>query len=500
LEESFMQVEYRTGYYQEAACDLLAYPIFEDDISDLSALEPLDKITRKAISSVISSREFKPELFQTCKIFRPAGLKAERLLLVGAGKKSQFDPARLREIAGTAVRIAQSIACRTISFLCRGIPSAELAARLAAEGALYANYEADLYKTRDKEPQDVEIFHVLFEDSVNRKEVEAGIRHGMIVGDAVNVTRTLANEPSNILTPDQFAERALAIGSQAGLSVRIMEQAEMEQLGMNTLLAVSRGSEEPPKMIVLQIGGELNKKRRQQPLCALVGKGVTFDSGGISLKPSEKMEEMKGDMAGGAAVLGAMVALAQLRPQQPIMGLIPAVENLPSGKAAKPGDVVKSFLGKTVEIINTDAEGRLILADAIAYARTLGATQIIDIATLTGACVVALGHINAGMLGTDQKTIDRLRNNCKITGEGLWQLPIDDAYRKALRSDIADMKNVGDRWGGAITAAKFLQEFVEDTPWVHLDIAGMDIDTEGRPFACKGATGFGVRTLVQLLA
>jgi leucyl aminopeptidase len=499
-EEWFMQVQYRTGTYQQTACDLLAYPIFEEEVSDFSALESLDAITRKAVSSVIASREFKPELFQTCKMFRPAGLKAVRLLLVGAGKKSQFDPARLREIAGTAIRTARSIACRTVSFVCRGIPSTELAARLAAEGAFYANYELDLYKTQDKEPQDVESFQVFFEGSVNGKEVEAGIRYGVIVGDAVNFSRTLANEPSNILTPTQFAERAQTIGNQVGFSTQIMEQAEMEKLGMNALLAVSRGSEEPPKMIVLRIGGEPGKKRSPKPFCALIGKGVTFDSGGISLKPSEKMEEMKGDMAGGAAVLGAMIALAQLRPQRPMIGLIPAVENLPSGKATKPGDVVKSYLGKTVEIINTDAEGRLILADAIAYARTLGADQIIDVATLTGACVVALGHINAGMMGTDQKTIDRLRNNCKITGEGLWQLPIEDAYRKAIRSDIADMKNVGDRWGGAITAAKFLQEFVEEIPWVHLDIAGMDIDTEGRPFACKGATGFGVRTLVQLLA
>jgi leucyl aminopeptidase len=210
------------------------------------------------------------------------------------------------------------------------------------------------------------------------------------------------------------------------------------------------------------------------------------------------MEEMKADMAGGAAVMGAMIALAQLHPRHRIIGLIPAVENLPSGKATKPGDVVQSYLGKTIEIINTDAEGRLILADSIAYARTLGASQIIDIATLTGACVVALGRVNGGMMGTDQKTIDRLRGNCKITGEGLWQLPLDDAYRKAIRSEIADMKNVGDRWAGAITAAKFLQEFVEETPWVHLDIAGMDLDNDGRPFACKGGTGFGVRTLVQL--
>jgi leucyl aminopeptidase len=232
----------------------------------------------------------------------------------------------------------------------------------------------------------------------------------------------------------------------------------------------------------------------------LIGKGVTFDSGGISIKPSEKMEDMKADMAGGAAVLAAMAALAELGPRQPVMGIIPAVENLPSGKATKPGDIVKSYLGKTIEIINTDAEGRLILADALAYARTLGANRLIDIATLTGAIVTALGHINAGMMGTDQDIIERLQSSAGFTGERFWQLPLDDEYRKVIRSSIADIKNVGDRSGGAITAAKFLQEFVEDTPWVHLDIAGVDLDHDGQPFAAKGATGFGVRTLVHLLA
>jgi leucyl aminopeptidase len=421
------------------------------------------------------------------------------LLLLGAGKKSQFDPARLRDIAGVAVRAARSISCRTVAFLCRGKHAVGLAARVSTEGGLYADYELDIYKTRDKDQKDLKEFLILFENRVAREEVQDGIRKGIVVGEATNFARTLANEPSNILTPAQFAERALSIGVKAGLTARVLEKDEMEKLGMNTLLAVSRGSDEPPKLIVLQTKNADRKKSSRSPLYAFVGKGVTFDSGGISIKPSEKMEEMKGDMAGGAAVLGAMVALAQLPSRYPVIGLIPAVENLPSGKATKPGDVVKSYLGKTVEIINTDAEGRLILADALAYARTLGATHIIDIATLTGACVVALGHVNGGMMGTDQKMMDRLRSNCPITGEKLWQLPLNDEYRKAIKSDIADMKNVGDRWGGAITAAKFLQEFVEETPWVHLDIAGMDLDSDGRPFACKGATGFGVRTLVQLM-
>lgn len=491
-----MQIEHRPEDYREIVCDVLAFPIFEEDTAQ-DSLEALDKASRGAVKTVLSTGEFKAELFGTCKIFKPAGLKARYLLLVGAGKQAQFDPARLRDVAGTAARCAKGGAVKSVAFLCRGNHPAALAARLAAEGAAYGNYESDIYKTRDRGHKDLESFFVLFETAPDTKAVQEGIRRGTVVSEATNLARTLANEPSNILTPSQFAERALAIAAESGLSARVMEREEMQQLGMNTLLAVGRGSEEPPKLIILQTHKDLGKKRI--PLYALVGKGVTFDSGGISIKPSEKMEEMKGDMAGGAAVLGAMAALGRLKPRYPAIGLIPAVENLPSGKAVKPGDVVKSYAGKTVEIINTDAEGRLILADALAYARTMGATEIIDIATLTGACAVALGHVNAGMMGTDQKMMDRMRANCRLTGEKLWQLPMDDEYGKAIRSDIADIRNVGDRWGGAITAAKFLQEFVEDTPWVHLDIAGMDIDHDGRPFSCKGATGFGVRTLVQLL-
>jgi leucyl aminopeptidase len=494
-----MQIENQPGDRIDIACDLLAYPIFEDEKADCPDLQSLDRITHGLIQTLLSSREFKPELHKTCKIYNPKGLKARYLLLVGAGKRSDFEPSRLREIAGTAVRIARSGAGKTVAFLCRGGHSAGLAARVVTEGAIYANYESDIYKTRDKEEGNVEKFLLLFDRRVSQGDVLEGIRRGTIIGDATNFTRTLANEPSNILTPSQMAERALAAGAQAGLTTKILEQDEMEELGMHTLLAVSRGSEEPPKLMVLRMNDEKRKLRRRYPTYALIGKGVTFDSGGISIKPSDKMEDMKGDMAGGAAVLGAMIALAQLQPRYPVIGLIPAVENLPSGKATKPGDVIRSYLGKTVEVINTDAEGRLIMADALAYARNLGAGRVIDIATLTGACVVALGNVNAGMMGTDQKTIDRLRKNVAVTGEKLWQLPLDDDYRKAIRSQIADVKNVGDRRAGAITAAKFLQEFVEDTPWVHLDIAGMDLDHDGRPFACKGATGFGVRTLVQLL-
>jgi len=495
-----MQIEHHTGAYKNVVCDLLIFPVFENEPGASPSLQALNKATGGIAESVMDSREFKPELHHTCRLNNPRGLKARSLLLVGAGKKSEFTPARLREIAGTGVRVARSTACRSVVFLSRGVSSSALAARVATEGALYAEYESDLYKTRNRDEREVEQFLILIDaKSSGNKQVRDGIRRGMEIGAATNYARTLANEPSNILTPSQFADRALEAGSGAGLAIQVMERDEMEKLGMHALLAVSRGSEEPPKMLVLRTRAAAVKGKKKQPIHALIGKGVTFDSGGISIKPAEKMEDMKGDMAGGAAVLGAMIALSRLSTRMPVIGLIPLVENMPSGKATKPGDVVRSYLGKTVEIINTDAEGRLIMADALYYARKLGARRIMDVATLTGACVVALGHVNAGMMGTDQKAIDRLRKNCRITGEGLWQLPLCDAYRKQIRSQIADIKNVGDRWGGAITAAKFLQEFTEDVPWVHLDIAGVDIDHDGRPFACKGATGFGVRTIVQLM-
>lgn len=495
-----MKIEMHPGNYREVTCDLLAFPVFEDETGAGSPFETLDRNTQGVARSVLDTGEFKPELHATCVIHRPHGLQARSLLLVGAGKKSpDFSQARLRELAGTAVRNARQLKAMRMAFMIpRSFPVRE-SCRLAAEGALYGNHESGAYKTRDPKTSDVEHFLLTGEEKVPRRDTEAGIQRGAIIGTATNLARTLVNEPANVLTPSQFADRALQAGGEAGLEVEVLERKDMEKLGMNTILAVSRGSDEPPKLLILRIPGQSRAPRSRAPFYAFVGKGVTFDSGGISLKPGEKMEEMKADMAGGAAVLGAMLALARLKPRRQVIGLIPLVENLPSGSATKPGDVVKTYLGKTVEIINTDAEGRLILADALAYARSLGANRLIDIATLTGACVIALGHVQAGMMGTDQETIQRLRGSSGVTGEKFWELPLDFEYRKALDSDIADLKNVGPRGAGAITAAKFLQEFAEDTPWVHLDIAGVDLETEGKPFAAKGATGFGVRTFVHLL-
>jgi leucyl aminopeptidase len=494
-----MKIEYTSADYRKIVCDLLVFPIFEGEFENSPLLKSLNAATGGVVQSAIASKELKPQMNNTLRFHNPKGLRARSLLLVGAGKKSRFSPASLRELSGSGIRVARQTQSQVIALLCRGISSSGQAAQVAAEGALYADYEVDFYKTRDKKEGNITNLKLLFEEKLSEKSVREGIRRGTIIGESTNFTRTLANEPSNVMTPSRFVERALKAASDYGLTGRVMEREEMEKLGMNALLAVSRGSAEPPKMLVLQTRNDARKGQNRKPLYALIGKGVTFDSGGISLKPPENMHEMKGDMAGGAAVLGSMIALGRLNTQAAVVALIPLVENMPGGHATKPGDIVCSFLGKTIEIINTDAEGRLIMADALAYARKLGAKRLLDVATLTGACVVALGHVNGGMMGTDQKTMDRLRKNCAITGEGLWQLPLDEAYRKAIQSEIADMKNVGDRWGGAITAAKFLQEFTENTPWVHLDIAGMDLDNNGRPFACKGATGFGVRTIVQLI-
>jgi leucyl aminopeptidase len=308
----------------------------------------------------------------------------------------------------------------------------------------------------------------------------------------------MANEPGAYMTPTDMAERAREVANQFGLSVDILDEEQMEQEGMGSLLSVARGSDQPAKLIILKYTPTTPPSDNKE-LLAFVGKGVTFDSGGISLKPGENMELMKYDMTGGATVIGAMRAIAQLKPPIPILGVAPCTENLPSGKATKPGDVVKAMTGKTIEIINTDAEGRLILADAIAYAKKLGATKVIDMATLTGAVSIALGDVNAAVLGTDQGLIDEIIAAGREVGEKFWQLPLDKEYSKQIKSDIADIKNVGGRKAGTITAAAFLKEFADGISWAHLDIAGTAWGDEAKPYRSKGPTGIAVRTLLRIV-
>ncbi|MGI8997863.1 MAG: leucyl aminopeptidase family protein, partial [Pyrinomonadaceae bacterium] len=311
-----------------------------------------------------------------------------------------------------------------------------------------------------------------------------------------------ANEPGAYMTPTNMAERAQEIATQFGLEIDVLEREEMEREGMGSLLSVARGSEEPPKLIILKYtpeGGAKGATKQNGDLLALVGKGITFDTGGISLKPGENMELMKYDMTGGGTVLGVMRAIAQLKPPIPVLGVVPSTENMPSGKATKPGDVVRAMSGKTIEVINTDAEGRLVLADAISYAKKLGATRIVDLATLTGAVSIALGDVNTGILGTDQELIDELIAAGREVGEKFWQLPLDKEYSKQIKSDIADIKNVGGRKAGTITAAAFLKEFADGVSWAHLDIAGTAWGDDAKPFRSKGPTGVAVRTLLNMI-
>src|SRR5580698_9211031 len=436
------------------------------------------------------SGEFSGKALEIAILHRPAGLKAKRLVLAGGGKSEKFDAAELRKLTGAVVRALKSKGIHTITLALDDAQRSDDFVASAVEGAVLADVENDRYKTDPKKNEKhVDSFAVIGGS-------QSAVDRGRILAEAQNFSRDLANEPANVLTPTLLAERASQMAKEFGLECEILDQDRMRQLGMGALLGVAQGSAEPPALIVL----------RYQPATAptskdhlgLVGKGVTFDTGGISIKPAQDMDQMRYDMAGGAAVLGAMRAIAQLKPPIPVTGIIPTVENMPGSRAQRPGDIVTSLSGKTVEVLNTDAEGRLILIDALTYAGRLGCTHLVDAATLTGAVVVALGHFYAGAFSNNQPFCDKLLAAAKTEGEKMWQFPLDEDYKKALESEFADLHNIGGRPGGAITAAMFIGDFVNDIPWVHLDIAGTAWLEDKKPFMAKGATGIGVRTFVQL--
>jgi leucyl aminopeptidase len=400
-------------------------------------------------------------------------------------------------MAGTAVRALREKNAKSIAVLPRLDGNAEDVASAVVEGSFMALFDPDKYRTKDKEAREISKLVVVMEG--DESAIMRGAERGRIIGESVNFTRDLANEPGAYMTPTNMSERAREVATEFGLSVDVLDEARMEQEGMGSLLSVSHGSEEPAKLIVLKYT-PANATQEGSDLLAFVGKGITFDSGGISLKPGENMELMKYDMTGGATVMGAMRAIAQIKPSIPVLGVMPCSENLPSGKATKPGDVVRAMTGKTIEVINTDAEGRLVLADAIAYAKKLGATTIVDIATLTGAVSIALGDVNTAVIGTDQELINEIIVAGKEAGEKYWQLPLDKEYSRQIKSDIADIKNVGGRKAGTITAAAFLKEFADGVSWAHLDIAGTAWCEEAKPYRAKGPTGVAVRTFVRIVA
>ena len=450
------------------------------------------KEERFGAATLFDSREIEGKALELTLLHNPPGMAAHRVLLAGAGKVEKFGSADFRRLVAAAVRHVKSKSIKEVAVALEGSVAAPAWAGAAVEGAILGDYEPDRYKTGN-DKKSIASFSVV---AGNGSAFEVAAEQGRIIAEAQNFTRDLVNEPGNRLTPAKVAETARRTAAEFGLECDVLDRRHMEKLGMGALLGVAQGSDEPPALVVVRY-------RPVQPQgsthLGLVGKGVTFDTGGISIKPADGMEKMKYDMAGGASMLGAMRALAQLKPAIQVTAFMPCVENMPGSGAQRPGDIVTAMSGKTIEVINTDAEGRLILADALTYARKQGCTHLVDAATLTGAVVVALGHLNVGLFSSDDGLRDRVLAAAKAEGERMWQLPLEDEYKEVyLKSAFADLPNVGGRWGGAITAAMFLKEFAEDTPWVHLDIAGTAWIDDAKPFTSKGPSGVPVRTLVRL--
>jgi len=476
--------------------DLVVVPWFEDDAPD--AVPGLDKASGGELARALATKEFQAkayELFITPTNER--GWKPRRLVAIGAGRRADCGSDIIRKLAVTAGISARQKRISRVAFVLRGQGELTDLAQAAAEGLTLSEFNAGSYKTAEPAPALPPIWMIAAPSSTPDvlSRVNDAVTRGRILGESSNLARELANEPGNTLTPREFAKRAAAIASEAGVRVEILDEQQIADLGMGLLLGVARGSSEPPRVIVFRYDPP---GAPEKPVLGLVGKGITFDTGGISIKPAEGMERMKDDMAGGAAVACAMRAIALLQAPMRVIGVVPTTENMPGGRAIKPGDILKSAAGKTVEVINTDAEGRLILGDGLWYARQLGATHLVDVATLTGAVVVALGKTTSGLFGTPPEWVERVRKVAERAGDRVWPMPLHDDYREQLKSEIADMMNTGGRPAGSITAAMFLKEFTDTLPWAHLDIAGTAWVDDAKPFLPKGPSGVAVRTLAEL--
>ncbi len=500
-----MQISLENSPAEHLIADALAFICFEAEelpeqkgeapvVSGPAVPDPELAAQGGWLAELRSSGEFTGKLYELAILHRPQGVSAKRLVVIGGGKREKFSTVELRRIAGVLVRALKGKGVRSIALQLEASAGADPVSA-AVEGAVLGGWESDRYKSDPKKTSKrIDEFTVSVSGE-NRHELESAAQHGRIIAEAQNFTRDLVNDPPNKLTPEVLAEAGKTTAAEFGLEFKALDREAMASLGMGALLGVAQGSSSPPFLITL----EYRPSRTEgQDHLVLIGKGVTFDTGGISIKPSDGMEKMKGDMAGAAAVIGAMRAIAQLKPSIPVTGYAPLVENMLSGNAQRPGDIVTALSGKTVEVLNTDAEGRLILADALTYANRNGATHVVDIATLTGAIGVALGHYNFGAFTNNQEFLERYLSAARAAGEKAWQMPMDDDYKEYLKSAFADLPNIGGRYGGSITAAWFLREFADPTPWIHLDIAATAWLDEAKAWLSKGATGVAVRSLVQL--
>jgi leucyl aminopeptidase len=495
-----MEINVVSGDIASFEADAIIINYFEGMERPEGIAANIDGILNGAISKLAGQDEIKGKLNEITIIHSLGRISAGRVVIIGLGKKEELSLDKVRGAVAEACRFLRVKGVKSIATVAQGAGiagiTAESSAQAITEGALLGLYTFRKHITKEAEHGEVDILTIVDADGSNVPGLEAGYNKGKIMAEAVSLARDMVNEAPNHMTPTSMAEIAIRQAEIHGLEITVLDREQMQELGMGGLLGVSQGSIQPPKFIVMSYKG----KTSDEVDLALVGKGITFDSGGISIKPSEGMADMKGDMAGGASVLAALVAIAGLKPKINVTAIIAATENLPGGSAMKPGDIISAMNGESIEVLNTDAEGRLILADALSYAvKKLSVKAIVDVATLTGACQIALGNICTGLFSNNRELADKVITAGNEVGERSWQMPMFDEYREQLKSDVADIKNIGDRYGGAITAAKFLADFVNNTPWVHLDIAGTSDTKKEKGYLVKGATGVPVRTMVNLV-
>ena len=491
-----MKINIETGRIEKLKTDGAVLLLFDGEEMGKAAAW-LDESLGGMIGRVMKRGDFKARPGAVHLMYPGGAAVPERVLLAGLGKRGEFTPNRLRQAVGKAAPALRAAGATDAAVLIDGLGmDPEETGQAIAEGALLGLYRFLRYKTdeENERKKDIRTITLVSESAAAIKALNKGVKTGEAIADSVMMVRDMVSSPPVDMTPAAIAAKAREISRLSGLRIQVLERRQMEKLGMGGLLGVASGSVQPPKFIIIEY-----RKGGRKPFIALVGKTITFDSGGISIKPAENMDRMKDDMSGGAAVLGAIRTAAALKLPLNIVGLLPATENMPGGRAYKPGDVLRTMSGQTIEILNTDAEGRLILSDGLAYACRYKPAVIVDIATLTGACGIALGQEATGMLGTDEKLKQRIREAGEKTGERVWELPLWEEYYELIKSDIADMKNTGGRQGGVITAAALLSKFVRKYPWVHLDIAATAWTDKDRPYTPKGATGVGVRLLTQFL-
>jgi leucyl aminopeptidase len=491
-----MQIQLENQPYSSIQADAIVTYIFDKENKIDGILSDIDHAMEGRLAALAAAGELTGKALELVLVHFPEGLDAKRLLLVGAGKPEKFSPSDLRKIAGTALRYLKSRGVKKFIFLAREGERGAAAAQAVTEGLGVADFESNKYQTDKKTNREIQSVLLSGFDANQNGNLPQAVEHGRIIAESQNFARDLINEPSNRLTPRMLAARAEAMAKEVGLGVEILDERKISELKMGALIGVAQGSVEPPRVIVIRYTPENAKP--DAPVLGLVGKAVTFDTGGISIKPADNMEKMKYDMGGGATMLGAMRAIAYLKPRVPVIAVIPATENMPGGRAQKPGDVQVAMSGKTIEVINTDAEGRMVLADGVFYARKLGCTHLIDAATLTGAIQVALANVHVGAFGSPREYLDQFLESAKAVGEKMWPMPMDDEYEEMIKSNIADIRNTGSgKGGGAITGAWFIKEFAEDTPWIHLDIAATCWVDDGKPWLAKGPTGVAIRSIVD---